>query len=242
MNRYDARRWLTYILLTCVSGAILSIALTASFESVSLSSRALIVSMFCLVAGLQLLPAHATTDTRFVELALLPAAGITLSAYFVQLIGGSVLDAGQHLRLFGALFVLATTIIVIQRRLEKVMNSHRCAIATTQVMLAVFSVAPVWLGPVAALNSHRQFIVDAIVAASPVSYLASSVGVDYLRGDWFYQYVEIGLQRFNYPDPATSTLALLAIAFVTWVPVIFSSVLNSFQQRFHFIGVHNNHE
>ncbi len=224
MNRDDARRWLTTVFLTCVSGAAMSIALTAGFESVSLSSRGLIASMFCLVAGLQLLPAHDRGNDALVAPVLLPAATIALSAVLVQLVGGSMFDAGLQLRLSGALFILAATIIAVLRRLAIMMSSHQCAIATTQLLLAVFSLAPVWLGPVAALNSQRQFAVDAIVAASPVSYLASSTGVDYLRGDWFYQYVEIGLQRFNYPDPVTSTLVLLAIAFIARVPDNFSRI------------------
>jgi len=89
------------------------------------------------------------------------------------------------------------------------------------LMLATF--APLWLGPLAAIQADNQSLIDAIVSMSPVSYLAAVADYDYLRTDWFYQHTPYGGLRYEYPSAAICTIVyqLLAIGLAGlrwWLP------------------------
>ena len=86
--------------------------------------------------------------------------------------------------------------------------------ANTIFLLAFVALcfAPLVLGPLAELWPTSIAFANSIVAASPVSYVASLAGFDYLREQWFYQNVSLGALRFEYPPPAMTTLVYLLIA------------------------------
>ncbi|MCP5299749.1 MAG: hypothetical protein H6954_08580 [Chromatiaceae bacterium] len=72
------------------------------------------------------------------------------------------------------------------------------------------ALAPLWLGPLLEKAVVANGVIDTVVAISPVSYLASLLEWDYLRGDWFYRHTPFGSLRYAYPDGVTSSVFYLA--------------------------------
>jgi hypothetical protein len=60
--------------------------------------------------------------------------------------------------------------------------------------------APLWLGPIAESFAERTALVNAIVAVSPLTYLAALADFDYLRATWFYEHSALGALRYEYPS------------------------------------------
>jgi hypothetical protein len=85
---------------------------------------------------------------------------------------------------------------------------------TTALLVASFAL-PLILGPLAEANAERRWLVAAVVAASPLSHLASQLDYDYLRAPWFYRHSELGALRFEYPSPFVTTAVLLGIAAIS---------------------------
>lgn len=86
----------------------------------------------------------------------------------------------------------------------------------TSVALAFAGLAPLWLGPAAALAGDPR-VGDLALAVSPLVHLASAADLDLLRTTWFYAHSLLGSLRFTYPPwpwvlAGTSLLAALAAA------------------------------
>ena len=66
------------------------------------------------------------------------------------------------------------------------------------VVLAVLFAVPVWLGPLAEQSGHLPLLPNLLVGVSPLSALAVSLDLDYLRSNWFYQHSVLGSLRYEY--------------------------------------------
>ena len=108
--------------------------------------------------------------------------------------------------------VLVFTAASLRQLLIAVSEDRRRSTWGILALVLATGLAPLWLGPVAELFATRQPVVDLIVAASPLSYLASLISFDYLRSDWFYQHTIFGALRYDYPSPPLMTLTYLTIA------------------------------
>jgi hypothetical protein len=78
----------------------------------------------------------------------------------------------------------------------------RDRLAAAALALAVAGLAtatPLWLGPIAERFAATPVLVDAIVAVSPLTYLAVLADFDYLRATWFYEHSSLGSLRYDYP-------------------------------------------
>ena len=104
-------------------------------------------------------------------------------------------------------------------------SSHASAMTLFTLITGTFLAAPLYLGVVAEATSHHT-LVDSIIAASPVSYLAGIADYDYLRSTWFYQNMPFGGLRFNYPAPGIMTVCYLSITLVLAGASILGNRLN----------------
>jgi len=84
----------------------------------------------------------------------------------------------------------------------------------TLILFSLAAVAPLWLGPVAERFADIPIVVNGIVAASPLSYLAAAVGDDYLRGIWFYQHTPLGSLHYVYPSALLYSGACLLLGLI----------------------------
>lgn len=72
---------------------------------------------------------------------------------------------------------------------------------TLACALALAGALPLWLGPLAELLSARHaWIIDAVIAASPLTHLAVASGNDLLRNQWLYQHANLAALPFSYPE------------------------------------------
>lgn len=71
--------------------------------------------------------------------------------------------------------------------------------------------APIWGAPVLE-SAGGGGALDALVAASPISYLAAMAGHDYLHEQWFYTHSLAGSLRFTYPGRIAATAAWIVLA------------------------------
>jgi hypothetical protein len=79
------------------------------------------------------------------------------------------------------------------------------------VFAGAAATAPLWLGPIA-LRVGSTDLTNAIVAVSPLSFLAVACRCDYLRCSWFYARTPVGSIRFEYPDAWAIALVLMTLA------------------------------
>ncbi len=79
------------------------------------------------------------------------------------------------------------------------------------VGLGLAATGPLWLGPAVERLGGAEAAVDAVVAASPLTYLAVVSDVDYLHRSWFYERSPVASLRFAYPDPTVLTACWLAV-------------------------------
>ena len=68
----------------------------------------------------------------------------------------------------------------------------------TFTVLAILFSAPIWLGPLTEQTGSTPGLTNLIVSVSPLSSLAVSLDVDYLRTGWFYRHSVLGSLRYEY--------------------------------------------
>lgn len=86
--------------------------------------------------------------------------------------------------------------------------------------LALLGALPLWAGPLAEVVSGRhEWLIDALIAASPLTHLAVASENDLLRNQWLYQHANLAALPVLYPELhavlaayAAAGLALLALA------------------------------
>ena len=113
------------------------------------------------------------------------------------------------LRMAAGVGILLFALGSICSLLHRFTGSRHSAAWWVVLATGLLSSAPIWSGPlVEALSAGRQAI-DAIIACSPLSYLAALAEWDYLRGEWFYRHTPFGGFRYDYPSPVTGSLIYL---------------------------------
>jgi hypothetical protein len=177
------------------------------------TAEALALAGATLIAALWVAP-----DARAVRYAHLApalarsvAAGAAAGVLIVANVGWQ-LGPARVLGLTLGVAVLALTFASAMRVVGDLTGSVPRGRLAIGLGVALTGTAPVWLGPALERLEASQTIVDAIVAASPLTYLAVMSGYDYLHQQWFYVHSPVASLRFAYPAPITSTAGYLAIA------------------------------
>ena len=121
------------------------------------------------------------------------------------------------LNVVGALAVGVTVVVWLHGAAAKLLAAETKAgdlpglwVFTTMVGMAL---APVWAAPALLGLNPPQWLIDGVVAASPLTLLAALAHFDVLRADWFYTYGPIGGVRFAYPPAGPLAAAYAALAF-----------------------------
>jgi len=142
--------------------------------------------------------------------AAVAAAGfLTLSSsplYFEQ--------GNRSFQLAGGVLILVLLFSAMQSLIRIYASSHASSMTLFTLITGAFFATPLYLGVVAEATSHQTLVVDSIIAASPVSYLAGILDYDYLRSSWFYQHTPFGGIRFNYPTPGVMTVCYVITTLV----------------------------
>ena len=143
------------------------------------------------------------TQARIVMLwAAMAAAGfLALSSsplYFEQ--------GNRSFQLAGGVLILVLMFSAMQSLIRVHTSSRANSMTLFTLIAGAFFAAPLYLSGLAEANSQQSLVVDSIIAASPVSYLAAITDYDYLRSSWFYQHMPFGGLRFNYPTPGVMTV------------------------------------
>jgi hypothetical protein len=94
-------------------------------------------------------------------------------------------------------------------------GADRARLATL-LGLALAGAAPVWAAPAVEALGAPVAAVNALVAASPLTYLAVMGSVDYLHQPWFYAWSPVASLRFAYPTAAALTAGHLAVGVLLW--------------------------
>ncbi len=96
------------------------------------------------------------------------------------------------------------------------MVSEPVALSATLLLLVVASAGPLWIGPWAQILAAQEHVPDAIIAASPLTYLAVLAEHDYLRSQWFYQNTPFGGMRYTYPDALILSTVYILLGVLFW--------------------------
>lgn len=200
--------WVLMLLLAGIAGTGIAHGIT----DIPVPARQIILAASCILTGL-LLPGMVDSRSPFLELSLARWCVLTATASFLlmmpyafrtaQLVNSVYVSLGVFilLLLLCSLLLLATALL----------GDEPTAALLVTLLASACSTAPLWLGPLAELAGSNQQLVDAIVAISPLSYLALLADYDYLRSAWFYQHSPFGSLRYNYPSTLSLTSAYLTL-------------------------------
>jgi hypothetical protein len=201
VNTQRLRDWL----LSLGTLLILASLVTRSIQSdlVDTESNVLLVTlaMTCSWLGFLLMPQNRHTKISVVSLtgwSLVTAStflGLLMTPIYpstwtngIPLAGGVLLQ----LLLFCALFLLMRAYV----------NQDSTAKLLITVLIGATVASPLYLSLAA---GDSQWLIDAVITASPVSYLAVLAEYDYLKSAWFYQNTPFGGLRYDYPSGWTIT-------------------------------------
>jgi hypothetical protein len=182
---------------------VLAASLRAALRADDLvrSAELLTLAAAATVAACALLSASAVSGTRLPVLtmryaALAAAAVLTLATATGSLERGAVgVAAGAFMLVgsFGLLLALAAALL----------RDRLVAAALVGPLGALAASAPLWLAPIAERLAPTGALVDAIVAMTPLTFLAVLADHDYLRATWFYEHSALGALRYDYPSVAS---------------------------------------
>ncbi|MBL3589022.1 MAG: hypothetical protein JMN24_04405 [gamma proteobacterium endosymbiont of Lamellibrachia anaximandri] len=99
-----------------------------------------------------------------------------------------------------AVFTITLLLITLAGFLKRFRATADIALPTVFLLALVAGSATLWLGPLVELFVFSDAAVNAIIAASPLSYLSAAAEYDYLRSEWFYRNTPFGSLRFAYPN------------------------------------------
>ncbi len=219
-----AVRWAT---LAVVTLAILG-ALGATLSDVQPSAQRVLAAAVVALLAPVCWPGVAATPARTVlRIALWSAAAAALAAFAMGLFGPVAQPLSQIARTGAMLWLVLLATHALAAVLElwwrgpapAVPGAREAAGHCAAVALALLGALPLWLGPLAELLSARHdWVIDAVVGASPLTHLAVASGNDLLRNQWFYQHANLAALQFSYPGPASiagsyvAAVVLLALA------------------------------
>jgi hypothetical protein len=185
-----------------------------------LSGQLLFRGVITLVLAVVLMPSQGRGEPPAIAIPLVWSL-LSAIALLCGLVGVSTVrvSSGTALALAQGIAVLVFLFGCWSFTLAYYFNDRRLAARITLVILLLCLTLPLWAAPFAALYGASQWLVDTIVALCPISYLAALTEIDYLRGIWFYQHTPYGSLKYDYPNPAYTTILILlsslSITFLT---------------------------
>lgn len=194
----------------------LSLLLLLSPEA-PLSERMLFRAAVLLVLAMMLFPfSTLTMSGGSVQSALWSVAVSAVFLAGVALSDSAALATIDVWLLAAGTGLLACLFGSISSGLAALLEDRRAASRITLTALLLSLSLPLWSSPIAALFGACRWLVDLLVALCPMAYLASLAGIDYLRGDWFYQHTPYGGLRYDYPDPLLLSGTIVLLIAVLW--------------------------
>jgi uncharacterized membrane protein YdcZ (DUF606 family) len=121
------------------------------------------------------------------------------------------------LRFSIAVIVLTFFLDCLTGFIATLLKSPQSAPYIAQLVAIVIALAPVWLGPWAALLASISSFTNTIVWISPLTYLYVMGDVDYLRIQWFYVNTPLGGLRYTYPEWNTASVVYILLGVLLWL-------------------------
>ena len=192
----------------------------------------LVYASATLLSALLLVPIESNMSSRSFRILVGQCAlAITVFVLTTQLDPQARIQIGKLLPLAVILFLLLLSALSI------VMVNSRHQDSTRQLVFLVIAIslsAPLWLGPLAEATGNSSTTTNLIVGVSPLSALAVSLDLDYLRTSWFYQHSVLGSLRYEYYSWSNYVLllALITAGFAFHATgVKFHRILNRIKNR-----------
>jgi hypothetical protein len=150
------------------------------------------------VTACAVLLVRAVSATLAAGSALRCAAHAALAVAILAAVTGRIV--GSAAAVAAGAFLLVAAFGLLMALLSAWLNDRLTAAALAAVVSALAAAAPLWLGPIAERFASTGALVDAVVAATPLTFLAVLVDHDYLRATWFYEHSALGALRYDYPS------------------------------------------
>lgn len=156
----------------------------------------LVYASATLLSALLLVPIESNMSGRSFRI-LVGQCALAITAFVLttQLDPQARIQIGKLLPLAVILFLLLLSALSV------VMVNARNQGGARQLVFLVIAIslsAPLWLGPLAEATGNSSTTTNLIVGVSPLSALAVSLDLDYLRTSWFYQHSVLGSLRYEY--------------------------------------------
>ena len=202
--------WLARLLITLLGGKAIATVLTAGGDGRITGDRLLLLAGGTLLWGALVLLPVTKQKGRFPPIAAPVVAGVAaLILLVVELPVPELLPLTVGMALGVAVVTFGLSgLTALATRLGSDPDLSAWWVFCAAALAAA---GPLWTGPLLEDGRFGQSAVNAVIAASPLSYLAVIADWDYLRGEWFYHHSPFGGLRYDYPSPIGATLVYLAI-------------------------------
>ncbi|TPW14104.1 MAG: hypothetical protein FD130_1440 [Halothiobacillaceae bacterium] len=166
-----------------------------------------VVAAVTIIAGNMAYPYNSFTSLKpavgfaLWSLLLACSAGLTLLVHSATLSSQTPTYLALALAVFSLSFLLCCV-----RHLCTTISCKSPPIPATLTLLAILTTLPFWLAPVINLATMNQGLIDLILLANPMVYLAVMVDFDILRSDWFYEHTPYGAIQYHYPSKLSLTV------------------------------------
>jgi hypothetical protein len=185
------------LLATVLRGALRAADLVRSAELLTLAGAVAVAA--CAVLSLR-----AVSDALRIG-AILRSGALAAAAMLVLAAATGGLERGAAPAAAGA-FVLVGSFGLLVALAAALLRDRLTAVTLVATLGALAAAAPLWLGPIAERFAPTGVLVDAIVAVTPLTFLAVLVDHDYLRAAWFYEHSALGALRYDYPSIVASSV------------------------------------
>ena len=204
MNRHDrsstGNAGIAIIRLTLIAAATLLLASLVPLDP-GPAQAGLKATAYALAAVVGILLLRPSQDLTLFTIIVWSAAGAGLVAVFLLVDSTTRMLLPYLPRLLLTLFLLAATFSIATRYVPAPL------VITLFVMATLM---PVWAAPLVEVSGNPAWLNKFVVNACPLTAIAITVDLDYLRSAWFYANSALGSMRYSYPAWSNACL-LLAI-------------------------------
>jgi hypothetical protein len=195
-----------YAALELLALVALAVMLAAALgaEDLVRSAALLTLAAAVTVAACAVLSVRAVSETLLVG-AILRFAALAAAAVLALAVATGSVERGA-VAVMAGVFMLVGSFGLVLAFASALLRDPLVAATLVGPLGALAAAGPLWFGPIAERFAPTGAFVNAVVASTPLTFLAVLVDHDYLRATWFYEHSALGALRYDYPSVVSLSL------------------------------------
>ncbi len=199
--------WFMTVILTWLAFSILD----QEFQNLGIKPSILVLTHLTLGFGYLLTPSP-SASLKTLEISVWSLAILLAFILPSVIIYRHSDDFKLCLRIAPAIFIFAFFILSLTRGLLRSFNDNDHIPVLVFYSIVVIATLPLWISPWAELIAQNATAFSVSLWCSPLTYFATFLDYDYLRGEWFYRNTPYGMMRYDYPHSLWNSAVYLVLA------------------------------